>query len=105
MTRRIVIARVPLRDGKADEAIAAFTEGVAGTRDEEGVNIYRLHRDQADPNVLWFYEEYETEDAYHDHMNGPVLEGLRSKLGGLLAGAPEAHILDLIAERTPIGEI
>lgn len=91
MTRVAAIAKVTAVEGKAEQALEALRELVDAAQEEPGTSAYALHVDAADPGVFWFYELYESEEAMSEHVGN--LRQFRDRLAGLLAGAPEVHVL------------
>jgi quinol monooxygenase YgiN len=55
---------------------------------EEGTELYVLHEDIGDANVVWFYELYTDMDALGAHSGSEAMGALMGSLGGDLVGAP-----------------
>ena len=54
-----VIAKLPVKEGKMDEAMAAFQVLISKVAsEEEGTVLYSLNRDKANPDVLVVVEQY-----------------------------------------------
>ena len=88
MPKIAAIAKITTVEGKRDDAVAAFAPMFDNVRSNEpGTLIYALHEDAGDPNLLWFYELYEGEEALTAHSTSETMKTL--KLKGLLAGRPE----------------
>ena len=88
MPKIAAIAKITTVEGKRDDAIAAFAPMFDNVRSNEpGTLVYALHEDAGDPNLLWFYELYEDEDALTTHSTSETMKTLNLK--GLLAGRPE----------------
>jgi quinol monooxygenase YgiN len=100
MSHVVVSAVFHVKDGRADEAIAAFTDTVVSTHDEAGCLSYALHRDKNDPNVLVLVERWTSQVALEAHIQQPYVAALGAKAGDLLAAPPAIHICDPI----PIGD-
>jgi quinol monooxygenase YgiN len=93
MSKIAALAKLTTVDGKRDEAIAAFAPMFDHVRENEaGTLVYALHKDQGDPNVLWFYELYDGQESLTAHSSSETMKSL--KLKGLLAGRPELTLLD-----------
>jgi quinol monooxygenase YgiN len=84
-----VIARIPLKDGHRDAAIAALSEMLANAETEEGTLTYILHTDSRDTNLLWFYEQYVDADSFKAHGTSEFMKSFGPKLAEHLAGRPE----------------
>lgn len=93
MSKIAVLAKLTTVDGRRDDAIAAFAPMFDHVRaNEEGTLVYALHKDQGDPNVLWFYELYDGQDSLTAHSNSDTMKSLQLK--GVLAGRPELIMLE-----------
>ena len=88
-----MIAKLTAADGKREELIAAFDEYFPAVEGEPGTEVYILHEDVGDANVVWFYEVYTDEAALAAHGGSDAMKELGPKLGGLLAGRPELSML------------
>src|SRR5688572_13833653 len=65
----VVCARWTAREGEADAVAAAIARLAPLSRQEPGILFYQPHRDPEDPNVFFFYEQYEDADAYQAHVD------------------------------------
>ena len=95
----VVVARLKVQDGKAEEFAAAAKEMVASvTTAESGRTLmYALHQAKDDPNTFVFYERYADEDALAAHRTTEHMAAFGGKLRGLLDGRPEVTQLDPVA--------
>jgi quinol monooxygenase YgiN len=98
MTKRTVLARITALPGRRDDLAAAFGAVVDAARAEAGTELYRMHLDRKNPDVLWFYEEYSSKDAMIAHMQSDVLAGVTTQTQDLLAGEPEMHFLEVVGD-------
>lgn len=83
-----VIARLDATPGKRDDLLAAFEAFLPAVLEEAGTEIYSLHLDEADENVLWVIEVYTDRAALDAHSGSPAFAEFLGGLGGLVAGAP-----------------
>ncbi len=98
MTSKVgVLAKLSVQDGKADEAVAALQTMLGHVPTETGTEIYILHRDQSDANILWFYELYTDQASFEAHGSSDTMKALGRSLGPVLAAPPELTML------TPVG--
>jgi quinol monooxygenase YgiN len=67
-----IVARVTVREGKADEYVAAFAPLLEQAGKEPGTLLYAVHRSKDDPNVFWTTEVYADEDAFAAHTASEV---------------------------------
>lgn len=62
-----IAARVTVREGMADEYIAAFAPLLQQAEQEPGTLLYAVHRSKDDPHVFWTTEVYADDDAFATH--------------------------------------
>lgn len=87
-----VVARATARDGRRDELVAAFSDLFDHVESAEpGTVTYILMEDDEDVNTVWFYEEYDSEDALAAHQASDAIAAVGPALGSLLAGPPEVR--------------
>ena len=92
-----VIAKLPIQDGKVDEAISAIKELMTLVAGEEGTLSYTLNRDPGNPNTLVFMERYKDKTALTAHGSTPYFKAFFGKSRSLLAGKPEITVMEEIA--------
>jgi quinol monooxygenase YgiN len=93
MTKVALVAKMKAASGKRDELVEAFGplyEAVAG---EEGTEIYALHLDATDADVVWFYELYRDGDALAAHGGSEAMKAMGGQFASLLAERPELIFL------------
>lgn len=91
-----VIATLPIKEDKMDEAVEAIRELVNEVAKEEGTLSYTLNRNSKNPNTLVFMERYTDKDALNAHSATPHFKAFFAKSGVLLSGKPEIQILEEI---------
>ncbi|MDH4146557.1 MAG: antibiotic biosynthesis monooxygenase [Acidimicrobiia bacterium] len=90
MAKPALIAKLTCLDGKRDDAIANFQQMFDHiATGEPGTEVYVLHEDADDPNVIYFYELYRDDAALATHGGSDTMKAVGRGLKGLLAGAPE----------------
>ncbi|KAB0672144.1 antibiotic biosynthesis monooxygenase [Oryzomonas sagensis] len=67
MSRVTVVARLLARKEAADAVKAELLKLLAPTRNEEGCVEYRLHQDNDDPALFFFYETWESDACLGKH--------------------------------------
>jgi quinol monooxygenase YgiN len=92
-----VIAKLPIQEGKVDEAIEAIKGLMVDVAKEEGTLLYTLNRDKKNPNQLIFMERYTDKEALDFHGSTPYFKAFGGKLPSLLAGTPEITVLEEVA--------
>lgn len=79
-----VIARFKVQPGKEAEAEEALKEMAAAVEaNEPGALAYIVHRSQADPAEVIFFEVYADRDAFKAHTQTPHMAAFQGKLAGL----------------------
>lgn len=80
--RFILIASIPIAPEKLDaaKAYAAKVRDVAVTKAEPGVLSYRISFDPVEKNSLFFFEEYESKEAFTSHLARPELHAFAAAL-------------------------
>lgn len=92
-----VIAKLPVKDGKMEEAVAAFSELIEKVATEEGTVLYSLNKDKANPNLLVVVEQYKDKAALEFHSGTPHFKAFFAKSGALLSGRPDIAVLEEIS--------
>lgn len=95
MAEIAMIVKLPAAEGKTDELLAAVKTLVDATEGEPGTLQYVVHTEEADPNVVWFYELYTDQAALDTHSGSDAMAEAMKSFGGLLGGAPEMHTLSI----------
>jgi quinol monooxygenase YgiN len=93
MSKVAVLAKLTAADGKRDELVEAFSSMFDAVAGEEKTEIYAVHVDAADPNVVWFYELYTDQEGFNAHGTSDAMKAAGAALGPLLAGRPELMFL------------
>jgi quinol monooxygenase YgiN len=101
MSKVAVIAKITAAPGKREEVAAALTTMFAQVETEEGTEVYVLHDDNSNADVLWMYELYTDGDGLQAHSSSPAMLELFEVLGGDLMGAPPE--LSLLTPRQGLG--
>ncbi len=98
MAKPSILAKITCLDGKRDEVIAAFGPMFDHVRaNEPGTLVYVLHEDKGDPNVVWFYELYASDEAVAAHGGSDTMKAIGKGLRDLTAARPEIIMLNPVA--------
>ena len=89
-----VVAKIPVKDGKADDMIALLKDLMVHVAQEEGTVLYTLNRDPTNPNTIVIMERYKDKAALEAHSSTPHFKALSSKMPEFLAGKPEILVLE-----------
>jgi quinol monooxygenase YgiN len=82
-----IVARVTVRDGKADAYVAAFAPLLEQAEQEPGTLLYAVHRSTEDPNVFWTTEVYADDAAFAAHGASDVHAAAAPVFTELIAAA------------------
>ncbi len=69
----IIIAKITIKTESIDMVKNEFQKLLEPTRLEAGCIVYKLNQDDNNPNILIFYEEWESRDLWQEHMKGENL--------------------------------
>lgn len=88
-----VIAKLPIKEGKMEEATAAFKALMAKVAAEEGTVLYSLNQDKANPNVLVVVEQYKDKAALEFHSSTSYFKDFFVASGAFIGGKPEMSVM------------
>ena len=90
MSKVAVVVKLAAAAGKGAQLVEAFSSLYQGALDaESGTLLHIVHQGKDDPDNVYFYELYESQEALAAHNNGDALKSVFPKLAGLVAGRPE----------------
>jgi quinol monooxygenase YgiN len=92
-----VIAKMPIKEGKMDEAIKEVRGLLVKVAKEQGTVLYSLNVETANPNTLVVVEQYTDQDALNFHSSTPYFKEYFTRASVLLGGAPEIVVMKEIA--------
>jgi quinol monooxygenase YgiN len=92
-----VIARIPIKEEKLNQAIEAFKQLMTEVAKEEGTLSYTLNVSDSAPYTLVVLERYKDKEAFKAHMSTPHFRAFPAKAAELFAGKPEISVMDEIA--------
>ena len=72
MSQVAIVARVTVKQGKADQYVATFAPLLEQARKEPGTLLYAIHRSKDDPDVFWTTEIYADDAAFAAHSASEV---------------------------------
>jgi quinol monooxygenase YgiN len=88
MAKPALIVKITAADGRREDLLAELTKMLPQAESEPGTELYILHEDLGEANVVWFYELYTDQDALGAHSGSDAMAELMGSLGGDLVGAP-----------------
>ena len=88
-----VIANLKVKQDKIEEAKTFLKQLAEETlANESGTLAYTVHQRKDDPASFFFYEKYESEEAFKIH--GKNLASKGADFAGVLAGPPEIILIE-----------
>lgn len=87
MSHVAIVARVTVKDGRADDYIAAFAPLLEQAEREPGTLLYAVHRSKDDPHVFWTTEVYADDAAFAAHSASEVHTAAAPAFTDLIAAA------------------
>jgi len=94
-----VIAKLKVKAGSEAAFEAAGREMISKVGAEAGTQTYILHKDVRDPSTFIYYEVYQDQAALDAHGKTDHMKAFGGKIGALLEGRPEIHVLAELAHK------
>ena len=92
-----VVATLKVQEGKEAEFEATFRELMDQVRAQEpGNQLYSLFRSRKDKSTYVVMEIYSDDDSLKAHGKSEHFRAAGPKLGAVLAGAPNVHLMDAV---------
>ena len=85
MSRIAQFAKFTAKPGSGPQVVAVLETALKSAREESGTQVYAIHQQIDDPDVVWMYELYADGDAQAAHSGSDATAVLRSAVGDLLA--------------------
>jgi quinol monooxygenase YgiN len=92
-----VIAKLPIKEGKMEEALTEIKELMAKVAKEEGTVLYSLNSEKANPNTLVLVEQYKDKDAFNFHSSTPHFVDFFTKSATFIGDNPEIIVMKEIS--------
>ena len=92
-----VLAKMPIKADKMDEALELIKGLIAKVAEEEGTLYYTVNVDRNNPNVLVFMERYKDKEALEYHSGSPHFQEFFGKAPEYLDGQPEIIVMKELA--------
>jgi quinol monooxygenase YgiN len=91
-----LIAKIPVKEGKMEEAISVFKELMVQVAKEEGTLSYTINQGKSIPNTLVVIERYKDKAALDAHSSTPYFKAFLPKSAAFMAGRPEITVMEEI---------
>jgi len=88
-----IIAKIPVKEGKMEEALAAFQVLMSKVASEEGTVLYSLNQDKAIPNMLVVVEQYKDKAALEFHSSTQHFKDFFEASDAFIGGQPEMSVM------------
>jgi len=92
-----LIAKIPVKEEKLNEAIEAFKQLIVEVAKEEGTLSYTLNVSKKEPNTLVVLERYKDKESLGAHSSTPHFKAFGAKAAEFFAGKSEITIMDELA--------
>jgi quinol monooxygenase YgiN len=89
----VVVATIIPNPGQLDALEAALKEMVPAVHEEDGCELYALHRGK---DRIVFVEKWRDAEALQAHGSGRNTKALGEKLAGLVAGTSDIQVLEAV---------
>ena len=100
MAKTALLAKLTAVEGKRDELLTVIADiGMSNAADEPGTEVYAAHKDQNDPDVVWFYELYSDQSALESHGGSEQMKVFGRAMRDFMAGRPELVFLDPVVAK------
>jgi len=94
-----MLATITVQEGKNEEFEKVFLELIDQVRANEPGNVfYALNRSTSDPQVYRVMEQYESGEALDAHAKSEHFQAANRQLAGLVAGAPDIELLEVVTQ-------
>lgn len=94
MAKTAILAKLTATEGKRDELVKVLGQLVDAVQSEPGTLTYALHTATDDPNVVWFYELYDSAESLATHSGSDAMKAVGGQLAGLVGGRAEITRLE-----------
>ena len=84
--KKVVVARVTVKEGQEAAFIKVASVLVEATRKEPGNLFYTLYQSPMDSKSFIFYEEYKNQAAFDFHANSDHFKAFAGAIGDMLDG-------------------
>jgi len=91
-----VVAKMTLKQGKVEDLKVVASGLIAETIKEEGNIIYQLFQDVKKPEVVFFIEEWQSNEALKQHAQSRHFQEAMSAIKEMLAKEPEISVCSLL---------
>ena len=85
-SKKVVVARVTVKEGREAAFIAVGNVLVEATRKEPGCLFYTLYQSTTDSKTFVFYEEYKDQAAFDLHANSDHFKTFAGAIGDIVDG-------------------
>ena len=96
MSKIGVVAKLTAQAGKRDELVAALDVALKNVETEEGTVRYILHTDNANEDLVWFYEQYTDDAAFAAHGSSEGMRAVGKAVAPFAAARPEIMVMTVV---------
>jgi quinol monooxygenase YgiN len=92
-----VIARIPVKPEKKEQALETIRNLMTKVAEEEGTLSYSVNINEQDPDTLVFIEHYRDMDALSVHGQTPHFKDFMKQAAEFASGKPEITVYKQVA--------
>jgi quinol monooxygenase YgiN len=92
--RRGMLVRLTAEDGRRPALLDALHRYSDGLEEEPGTELFIVHLDPDDANVVWLYEIFRDDEAQNEHRAAEGFAQLMTELPDVLGAPPAILRLD-----------
>ncbi len=85
----VIVGKMPVKPDREAEVLAVTTRMATASRAEVGCISYRFYSSLEEPNTIFAFEEWESEEALTFHFQTEHMKEFRQALTELVAGRGE----------------
>lgn len=85
----VITAIIKAKEGNGDDLEKVIKSYAPKFLKDPGVAVYQAHRRVDNPNVFFFYEKYENDEAQKYHSSAPHLKEMLTAMKPFLEGKAE----------------
>ncbi|MDQ3571542.1 MAG: antibiotic biosynthesis monooxygenase [Actinomycetota bacterium] len=101
MAEVVVVALLTAKRGHEEEVADGLRDVAAQTHEEEGCQLYSVHRATDDSAQLVLVERWTSREALDEHFAKPYIQALGQRAAELLAEPPQVRFLQPLPAGDP----
>jgi len=91
----VIAGIIKVKPESRAEAVRAAVKMATATHAEPGCTTYRFSADLEDPNTIYIFEEWESDEALMQHFQSPHMAEFNAAIPRFLAAPPSIDRFDV----------